>query len=124
MNKQLSLAIIIVAAIGAINWGLVGAFNLDLVAATFGYMSILTRIVYIIVGLAGIGLLVGIKGLVACYSKETKCGDGNKASNKEQVPIHHNVEPKQVIVPESPAKPEQEKFIDEGGNSQPINKIP
>ena len=40
--------------IGALNWLLVGAFRFDLVAAIFGQMSVLSRIVYIVVGLAGI----------------------------------------------------------------------
>ena len=43
--------------IGAINWGLVGAFNLNLVSIIFGDMSLLARIVYILVGLAGIWLI-------------------------------------------------------------------
>ncbi len=46
-----ALALVIV---GALNWLLVGAFHFDLVAAIFGQMSVLARIVYIVVGLAGI----------------------------------------------------------------------
>jgi signal transduction histidine kinase len=37
--------------IGAINWGLVGAFEFDLVAALLGQMSTATRIVYVLVGI-------------------------------------------------------------------------
>lgn len=40
--------------IGAINWGLVGLFQLDLVAYLFGDMTILSRIVYTIVGISAI----------------------------------------------------------------------
>lgn len=47
--------------IGAINWGLIGVFEFDLVASLFGGMSTtLSRIIYTLVGLAGlinIGLL-------------------------------------------------------------------
>lgn len=50
-----ALALII---IGAINWGLIGFFKFDLVAAIFGEMSALSRIVY---GLVGISGLWGIK---------------------------------------------------------------
>jgi uncharacterized membrane protein YuzA (DUF378 family) len=46
-----ALALVIV---GALNWLLVGAFHFDLVAAIFGPMSVLSRIVYVVVGLAGI----------------------------------------------------------------------
>lgn len=50
-----ALALII---IGAINWGLIGLFKFDLVATLFGDMSILSRIVYSLVGVSG---LWGIK---------------------------------------------------------------
>ena len=40
--------------IGAINWGLVGFFNFDLVSAMFGDMTLLSRIVYGIVGVGGL----------------------------------------------------------------------
>ncbi|MBQ8459329.1 DUF378 domain-containing protein [bacterium] len=47
----------ILVIIGAINWGLVGLFNFDLVATLLGDMTILSRIVYGLVGLSGIFLL-------------------------------------------------------------------
>jgi len=40
--------------IGAINWGFVGIFNFDLIAAIFGDMSTITRVVYSLAGLAGL----------------------------------------------------------------------
>ena len=46
--------------IGAVNWGLIGAFNLNLVTMLFKE-SILTNIIYILVGICGlinIGLLL------------------------------------------------------------------
>jgi len=49
------------AIIGALNWGLVGLFNFNLVAAIFGAGSVLSRIVYVLVGIAGaacIGLVM------------------------------------------------------------------
>ena len=49
---------IVLSAIGAINWGLVGLFDFNLVSALFGSMSTLSRIIYVIVGLAGIYLVV------------------------------------------------------------------
>lgn len=48
---KIALVLIIV---GALNWGLIGIFNFDLVAAIFGDMSILSRIVYSLVGISGI----------------------------------------------------------------------
>lgn len=46
-----ALALVI---IGAINWLLVGAFNFNLVDTIFGAMSILSRIIYILVGVSGL----------------------------------------------------------------------
>lgn len=45
---------LIFTIIGAINWGLIGLFDVDLVAMLFGEMSMLSRIVYTIVGITGI----------------------------------------------------------------------
>lgn len=50
---------VILAAIGALNWGLVGLFRFDLVAAIttagkFGKINVISRIVYVLVGIAGV----------------------------------------------------------------------
>ncbi|MBY4896930.1 DUF378 domain-containing protein [Cupriavidus sp. AU9028] len=45
---------LILLIIGGLNWGLVGIANFDLVAAIFGEGSILSRIIYILVGLAAL----------------------------------------------------------------------
>jgi uncharacterized membrane protein YuzA (DUF378 family) len=44
----------ILVVVGALNWGLVGLFQFDLVAAIFGNMSMLSRTVYSLVGVGGI----------------------------------------------------------------------
>lgn len=44
----------ILVIVGGLNWGLVGAFNFDLVSMVFGSMSTLARIVYVLVGLGAI----------------------------------------------------------------------
>ena len=43
--------------IGGLNWGLVGAFDFNLVSAIFGEQTILSRIVYILVGLSALYLI-------------------------------------------------------------------
>lgn len=48
---KIALVLII---IGAINWGLIGIFNFNLVSTLFGDMSIISRIVYILVGISGL----------------------------------------------------------------------
>ncbi len=56
MSKLNSLqwVALILIIVGGLNWGLVGLLNFDLVAAIFGMMSALSRIVYILVGLSAI----------------------------------------------------------------------
>lgn len=44
--------------IGALNWGLVGLLNFDLVAAIFGKKSTASRLIYALVGLAAIYLII------------------------------------------------------------------
>jgi len=52
-EKLIGLIVMILVVIGAINWGLVGLINLDLVALIAG-KTLLARIVYIIIGVAGV----------------------------------------------------------------------
>ena len=52
--KALDVIVAVLLVVGGLNWGLVGLFNFDLVAAIFGSMSALSRIVYIVVGLSAI----------------------------------------------------------------------
>ena len=54
MLKFLKYTAYVLVLIGALNWGLVGFFNFDLVAFIFGEMTLLTRIVYTLVGISAI----------------------------------------------------------------------
>jgi len=56
-NKYIDGAALTVAIIGAVNWGLIGLFQFDLVAFLFGDMSWVSRIVYTLVGLCGLYLV-------------------------------------------------------------------
>lgn len=56
-SKGLDYTILAIAIIGAINWGLIGFFRLDLVAFLLGNMSLLSRIVYAAVGVCGLYLI-------------------------------------------------------------------
>ncbi len=55
--RTLSYIALTIAIIGAINWGLIGLFGFNLVAFLFGEMTLLSRIVYILVGLSGLYLV-------------------------------------------------------------------
>ena len=52
--KILNAIALILLIIGGINWGLVGFFQFNLVGSLFGEFSMLTRIIYSLVGIAGI----------------------------------------------------------------------
>lgn len=71
--------------VGALNWGLIGFFQYDLVSDIFGGMSTMgARLIFGLVGLAG---LLGIGSLFGCGSCGCgcKCGpSGGCCSKKEQ----------------------------------------
>ena len=52
--KVLDIIALILVIIGAINWGLIGLFNFNLVDTIFAAMSIVSRIIYTLVGIAGL----------------------------------------------------------------------
>lgn len=52
--KALDYTILTIVIIGAVNWGLIGFFDFDLVSTLFGQMSLLTRIIYAAVGIGGL----------------------------------------------------------------------
>lgn len=60
-----ALAIVI---IGAVNWGFIGFFGIDLVAWLFGNMSLLSRIVYAAVGISGLYVL-SLFGRVTSFNR-------------------------------------------------------
>ena len=52
--KTLNVIALVLVIVGGLNWGLVGLFNFDLVAAIFGNMSVLSRVVYSLVGVSAV----------------------------------------------------------------------
>lgn len=52
--KKLDVVVAVLLVVGGLNWGLVGIANFDLVATLFGTASILSRIVYGLVGLSAV----------------------------------------------------------------------
>lgn len=52
--KALDTIALILIIIGAINWGLLGFFQFDLVSQIFGPMSVFSRVAYALIGIAGL----------------------------------------------------------------------
>ena len=56
--RALNIVTLVLLIVGGINWGLVGLAGFDLVAAIFGEMSTLSRIVYVLVGASALWQLI------------------------------------------------------------------
>lgn len=67
--KTLDIIALTLVIIGAINWGLIGFFGFDLVASLFGSMSLFSRVVYALVGIAGLYSLTFYGKRVESYNK-------------------------------------------------------
>jgi len=57
----LDWVVFILVIVGALNWGLVGLFKVDVVASILGDMSTAARVVYTLVGLSGLYMLMMAK---------------------------------------------------------------
>ena len=55
--KYLKCIALTIAIIGALNWGLIGLFNFDLVSFIFGSIPLISKIIYVLVGICGIYLI-------------------------------------------------------------------
>lgn len=56
-SRGLDYFVLTIVIIGAINWGLIGFFGLDLISWLFGSMTLLSRIIYGVVGICGLYML-------------------------------------------------------------------
>ena len=52
--KLINYAALTIAIIGAVNWGLIGLLDFDLVAMIFGEATLFSRIIYTLVGVCGL----------------------------------------------------------------------
>lgn len=67
MGKCVDYTALTLVIIGAVNWGLIGIFKLDLVNLIFGNMTWISRVIYTLVGLSGLYLL-------SLYGRVTEMG--------------------------------------------------
>lgn len=65
----LRFIVLLLVIVGAVNWGLWGLFNYNLVAAIFGEQTLLARLVYILVGVAGVWAI----SFFSCVCKSESC---------------------------------------------------
>jgi uncharacterized membrane protein YuzA (DUF378 family) len=72
--RKLDTAALVLTIVGGLNWGLVGLFRFDLVAAVFGGMEFgeanaASRVVYTLVGLSAAYLIVRVRALVGGWER-------------------------------------------------------
>ena len=66
--RTIEIIALVLTIIGAITWGLIGLFDFNLVSLIFGGAeSMLTKVIYILVGIAGI---IDIKLLVDIFDRD------------------------------------------------------
>ena len=63
--KILNVLTLVLVIVGGLNWGLVGLFGFDLVAALFGAASIMSRLVYVLVGLSAVWQILPLSKALA-----------------------------------------------------------
>jgi len=61
--KTMDILAAVLLVVGGLNWGLVGTANFNLVAAIFGAGSMLSKVVYTLVGLAAVYQAVSLKSI-------------------------------------------------------------
>jgi uncharacterized membrane protein YuzA (DUF378 family) len=77
LSARTWVAIVLTVA-GALNWGFVGLFRFNLLAAIFGEASTVTRIVYVLVAIAGIHLLLAAGTRLRSVRPERVSGPGTR----------------------------------------------
>ncbi|HZZ40034.1 MAG TPA: DUF378 domain-containing protein [Acidobacteriaceae bacterium] len=61
--KAIDVLTAVLLIVGGLNWGLFGGFHFDLVAALLGQFSAISRVVYVLVGLAAVYQAVTFRSL-------------------------------------------------------------
>ena len=56
--RALNILTLVLLIVGGLNWGLVGLFDFNLVSAIFGDMTLLSRIIYVLVGLSALWQII------------------------------------------------------------------
>ena len=69
MSKGLDYTALTLVIIGAVNWGLIGIFKLDLVNLIFENMTWMSRVIYTLIGISGLYLL-SLYGRVMDFESE------------------------------------------------------
>ncbi len=109
---MLTIIAFILTILGCLNWFLIGTLQYDFVAGIFGYQgSILSRIIYIIIGIASFFLvfkLIKSKGNLPVFSRRNK-KDVIKNISKMKMKHQQNVEASKEDLPEESFEDDEEE---------------
>jgi uncharacterized membrane protein YuzA (DUF378 family) len=75
----------VLIVIGALNWGLIGFFEYNLVATMFGEMTVLTRMIYTLVGASAIYQLLSLPGIFRRWGTASRAA---AAREREREHVH------------------------------------
>jgi uncharacterized protein len=75
--KTLDVVFAVLLVVGGLNWGLVGLFGFDLVAAIFGPMTSPSRVVYALVGLSAVYQAMSVKAIQRRWGLARAMGRAN-----------------------------------------------
>ena len=76
MSKGLDYTALTLVIVGAVNWGLIGIFKLDLVNLIFGNMTWMSRVIYTLIGISGLYLL-------SLYGRVMDCSESGICLNNQ-----------------------------------------
>ena len=77
--KVLNLVTLVLLIIGGLNWGLVGLFDLDVVAAIFGADTAPTKLVYLLVGVSALYQLIPLFKAISTDEPEALRGRSTRS---------------------------------------------
>ena len=52
--ETIQKVLLVITIIGAVNWGLVGLFDINLVSSLFGSRTFITKLIYTLIAIAGV----------------------------------------------------------------------
>jgi uncharacterized membrane protein YuzA (DUF378 family) len=79
LMKYLNVITLVLVIIGAVNWGLMGLFQFDLVAALFGGPdAALSRIIYTLVGVSGLYQVIPLLGAISSNEVNPQLATGSR----------------------------------------------
>lgn len=79
--KVINWIALILVIIGALNWGMIGFFNIDVISGIFSNAPAVARVIFAIVGLAGLWAFSFFRIFACCHSHMGKGGSSGSGGS-------------------------------------------